>query len=85
MPDAEERAYAGWHAIGYRHPKAGCFCGIFPCEGEVRLLFEHGAALPDPDGVLTHGGAQTRYVPLRPGEAVPERALVRLLILAATR
>jgi hypothetical protein len=58
--------------------RAGYVCGIFPRAGEVRLLFEHGAALADPEGIFTGGGTQTRYLALRPGEALPgERSIVR--------
>jgi len=64
-PDLEERVYPGWRGLGYRHPEAGYVCGIFPRSDEVHLLFEHGAALPDPDGVLTGGGRQTRVIRLR--------------------
>jgi hypothetical protein len=70
-PDLSERLYPGWRGVGYRHPEAGYVCGIFPQpDGEVRLLFEHGAALPDPDGVLQGSGTQTRYVVV--GELDPE-------------
>lgn len=85
VPDAEERAYPGWRGIGYRHPVAGYFAGVFPREDHVRLLFEHGARLPDADGVLTGDGSRTRYVVVRPGEPVPEKAIGRLLLLAVAR
>jgi hypothetical protein len=81
IPDAEERAYPGWHAIGYRDPDAGYVAGIFPAAGSVALLFEHGHALPDPDGLLEAGGSRTqvRTITLRPGEAIPEAGVRRLL------
>ena len=87
VPDVEVRAYPGWRGIGLRDAQAGYFCGVFPRHengeagrGEcVRVLFEHGAALPDPEGVLTDGGSQTRWATLRPGAPVPEGALLRLV------
>ena len=79
VPSAEERAYPGWRGIGYVDPQAGYFCGLFPQTDHVRLGFEHGAALPDPERLLTAGGRQVRYVVLRPGEPIPERPLARLL------
>ena len=48
VPEASEKAYPGWHGIGYRHPVAGYLGGIFPQHGHVRLLFEFGVLLPDP-------------------------------------
>ena len=79
VPDAVERAYPGWKGIGYRDAQSGYFCGIFPQPGSVRLLFEHGAALPDPDGLLEGSGTQTRHVELRPGETIPRAAMGRLI------
>ncbi|AIF82094.1 protein of unknown function (DU1801) [Candidatus Nitrososphaera evergladensis SR1] len=39
---ASEAGYPGWHAIGYRHPAVGYFCGIFPAKDRVKLYFEYG-------------------------------------------
>jgi hypothetical protein len=66
-PDFTERIYRGWDGIGFRHPDAGYVCAIYPRpdEGEVRLLFEHGAGLPDPDGVLQGDGRRTRFLVAR--------------------
>ena len=64
-PDLAERVYPGWDGIGYRHPDAGYVCGIFPRDDGVRLLFEHGARLDDPDGLLEGQGSQTRHTVVR--------------------
>jgi hypothetical protein len=62
-PDLSERLYPGWRGVGYRHPEAGYVCGLFPQpDGELRLLFEHGATIADPEGVLEGPGTQTRYI-----------------------
>ena len=85
VPDAHERAYPGWRAIGYRHPRAGYFAGIFPEEGAVRLAFEWGALLSDPDGLLQRGpsgGKRVRYAVLPPGDDIPEGPLALLLLEA---
>jgi hypothetical protein len=79
VPEAEERAYTGWHAIGYRTREAGYFAGIFPRDEHCDLLFEHGTGLADPDGVLEGDGTQTRYIRIwDPGE-IPLEAARRLL------
>jgi len=62
MPEARELAYPGWHAIGYRHPKAGYVCGIFPMGNLVRLVFEWGVLLRDETGLLRPGGRQVKFV-----------------------
>jgi hypothetical protein len=64
-PDLSERVYRGWDGIGFRHPEAGYICAIYPRESEVRLLFEHGTLLDDPEGLLEGEGTQTRYVTVR--------------------
>jgi hypothetical protein len=66
-PDLVERVYPGWDGIGFRHPDGGYVCAIYPRENEqaVRLLFEHGARLEDPDGLLEGDGTQTRFIRIR--------------------
>jgi hypothetical protein len=71
-PELRERVYRGWRGVGYRHPDAGYVCAIFPSGDAVDLLFEHGASMADPDGVLEGGGTQTRL--LRIAAPSPERA-----------
>ena len=66
-PDLTERIYPGWQGIGFRHPEAGFVAAIYPRSEYVVLLLEHGAALPDPDGVLLGDGRRTRF--LRVAEA----------------
>lgn len=79
VPGATERAYPGWRGIGYRDAQSGYFCGIFPQPACVRLLFEHGAALPDPDGLFTDGRTQVRWVDLHPGRPVPRGGIERMI------
>ena len=79
VPDAGEKAYPVWRGIGYRHPECGYFCGIFPQENSVRLLFERGALLPDPDGLLEGTGKQTRYVDIRRQQYIRVRPIKRLI------
>lgn len=64
-PEVSERAYPGWRLIGYRLNRY--FCGIYPVAGGVRLLFEQGRGLHDPDGLLEGDGSQTRHVDVHPG------------------
>lgn len=79
VPGATERAYPGWRGIGYRDAQSGYFCGIFPQPECVRLLFEHGAALPDPDGLFTDGRTQVRWIDLQPGRPVPREGIEHLI------
>lgn len=79
VPTATEVAYPGWRGIGYRDPQSGYFCGVFPRRDHVRLLFEHGAALRDPDGLLEGDGRQVRYVTVRRVSDLRRPALRRLV------
>jgi len=84
LPNVNEKAYAGWHGIGYHDRHAGYLAGIFPQPDCVKLYFEHGNVLPDPHHVLTGTGTQVRHVSCWPDVPVPERA-IRELLAAAIR
>ena len=62
MPHCDERIYHGWNGLGYHDPDLGYICAIFPSESTIRVAFEHGHLLPDPQGLLTGGGKQVRYL-----------------------
>ena len=85
LPEAEERTYPGWRAVGYRHPQAGYIGGIFLNSNMVRLGFEFGAMLPDPQGRLKPGPSsskQVRYLEIREAAGLrPE--VIREYLLAA--
>jgi hypothetical protein len=81
VPGAEEWANPGWKSISYHDAQSGYFAGIFPRPPAVRLLFEHGATLPDPDGLLTRhtGSRQVGWIDLLPGEPIPREGIARLV------
>ena len=64
LSDYEERPYAGWHAIGFVHAEAGYFCGLFPTDEELSIVFEHGRELADPAGILEGDYKQIRTITL---------------------
>ncbi len=86
LPEAREAVIVGWRLIGYRVPAGtgSAYVGyIAPLADEVRLGFEWGVYLNNPDGVLAGDGTQVRYVPLAaPAEVRPE-VLIPLLRDAA--
>ncbi len=79
VPNAQEVAYGGWKALGYRHPEAGYIGGIFLFDDRVAMIFEQGHLLPDPEGILQGETKQTRHVTLWPKAEVPLDALADLL------
>ena len=81
-PEVSEVAYPSWHGIGYRHPESGYFCAIFPQMDYVKLGFEFGVLLPDPEGLLEGNGKQVRYVNIRQLADIRAEA-IQVLIQAA--
>lgn len=74
VPEAVERVYHGWKGIGFTHPAAGYLCAVFLEEDRVRVGFEHGNLLYDPDRLLEGSGKQVRYLPV--AEVTDERLAV---------
>lgn len=74
-PDLEASVRFGWRSVNFRHPRAGHLCAVFPLKDEVRLYFEHGRQLADPEGLLEGNGKQVRALRLRPGDAIPADAI----------
>ena len=83
LPGLTEKVLPGWHALGFRDAEAGHLCALFPFDDRVQLVFEHGARLPDPSGVLERRDLkQTRYFTGVPGRPRPDDALAGLLVAA---
>ncbi len=84
FPTATETAYPGWNGIGFKDPQAGYVFGLFPHEDHVRLFFERGGELDDPDGIFAPGDGlkQGRYVELRTLIDAKRPAIRRMIIRA---
>ena len=82
LPEAIESGHPTWHSIGYRHPKAGYLCGIFPHKDSVDLVFEFGILLSDPHKVLQGEGKQTRYIPITNIDEINVEAIKQLIVEA---
>jgi hypothetical protein len=72
----------GWHSINYRDPDAGFVCALFPMADHVQLVFERGAALPDPYRRLTGTGRQVRALEFTTGSDVDPAMVLEYLDLA---
>lgn len=83
VPNVREKAYGGWRGLGYHHPKNGYFCAIFPQTDHIRLYFEHGVDLHDPDHLLEGDGKQVRYAVIRRLGDLEHDALHALIVAAA--
>ena len=82
VPDAIEKTYPVWRGIGYRHPQAGYVCGIFPQKDCVKVGFEHGVLLDDPQEILSGEGKQVRYLIVTDKQKIPMDEL-RMFLLQA--
>jgi len=88
-PDAVERVRAGWRLIGYDLPagrRTVFFAFVAPEPVHVHLGFEHGVFMADPDRMLEGAHLRlkkVRFATFRPGDAIPEAALVELTQQAA--
>jgi hypothetical protein len=81
-PQLAEAVRTGWRSINYRDPQAGFVCALFPQHDGVQLVFEHGARLPDPHGMLTGTGRQVRVLPFRTEDDVDADVVLEYLDLA---
>lgn len=78
-PDLEQRVYPGWQGVGFHDAEAGYLCALFPRTNGLFLSFEHGAALPDPDGLLTGDGEQVRALHVTGTDAASKAHILQLL------
>ena len=76
VPRAGEKSVA--YGLG---PKkmSEAYCYVMPQKGYVNLGFYHGAALPDPKGLLEGTGAKLRHVKVRSLEAAKNSAIMELV------
>jgi hypothetical protein len=88
-PDAIERVRPGWRLIGYDLPvgrRTVFFAFVAPEPKHVHLGFEHGVFMADPDRMLEGAHLRlkkVRFVTYRPGDTIPEEALVGFTLEAA--
>lgn len=76
-PELDPVVRRGWGSVNFRHPKAGFLCAVFPMPDRVSLAFEHGRLLSSP--LLEGDTKQVRWIPLRPGSALPVDDIAVLL------
>ena len=81
-PQLVERVRPGWHSLNYADPAAGFVCAVFPFAERVQLVFERGAQLPDPDGLLGGRGRTVRTLEFTSAGAVDPTVVVAFLDLA---
>jgi hypothetical protein len=89
VPEAIERVRNGWRLIGYDLPvgrKTVYFAFVIPEAAHVHIGFEHGVLMRDPERMLEGAHLKlrkVRFVTFKPGDTIPEAALVELTQQAA--
>lgn len=89
VPNAVEQVRPGWQLIGYDLPvgrRTVYFAYVAPEPIHVHLGFEHGVLMADPNRLLegAHLGLRkVRFLTFKPGQPIPEPALVELTREAA--
>jgi hypothetical protein len=81
-PQLTERVRPGWHSLNYADPAAGFVCAVFPFAERVQLVFERGAMLPDPDGLLGGSGRTVRTLEFTAAADVDPAVVLGFLDLA---
>lgn len=82
FPEMTAKVMLGWRSVNFRHPRAGFVIAVFPFEDHVSIIFQNGRMLSSP---LLVGGAeikQVRWIPLKPGDAIPWDEIGILLVEA---
>ena len=88
-PDAIERVRSGWRLIGYDLPvgrRSIYFAWVAPEPIHVHLGWQHGIFMADPERMLEGAHLRlkkVRFTTFRPGDTIPEAALVELTREAA--
>jgi hypothetical protein len=86
LPTAHEIVYEyrSWFVISYS-PTTHGFEGVLAIRGDaaaVKLYFNRGKSLPDPDKLLQGSGTQARFIVVESAAALNRPAVARLLDLA---
>jgi hypothetical protein len=87
FPTATELVYDNYNffviGFGPSERPSDCFISIAAASNGVGLCFIHGATLPDPTGILSGSGKQTRFVRLPSADVLEQPELQGLLNVAA--
>ena len=87
FPTANELAYDNYNffviGFGPSERPSDCFISIAAAANGVGLCFIYGATLPDPAGILSGSGKQTRFVRLLSVDLLEQPEVQALLKVAA--
>jgi hypothetical protein len=81
-PGLRERVARGWGALTLHHPVAGYVAGLFTSPDRPRIVWEHGAEMFDPEGLLEGEGRQVRALAIGARDAEAAQAIEAFLAQA---
>ena len=79
-PDFSPKVSFGWQTVNFIHPKAKFVNALYLSKsGKVLLVFQDGRLLDSP--LLTDDGKvkKVRWIPFRPGDAIPRDEIAILI------
>lgn len=81
LKDIIEQPDAPAHIIGYNYGTGykTLICTIIPSKKGIKLGFNHGSLLPDPDHLLEGSGKVHKYVVINSTDDIKNPALLKLL------
>lgn len=81
LPEIKERVDLSAKMIAYCYGQkyAELICVIIPSKKGLKLGFNRGASLPDPNGILKGTGKISRYIELKKTEDIHDPAVKELL------
>lgn len=81
LPDIIEQVDIPARMVAYCYGQkyTDLICTIIPSKKGLKLGFNRGTEIPDPEGLLEGSGKFSRYVVIRPGKQMNTRAIKKLL------
>src|SRR5262245_60874466 len=81
LPNTKEKVRTGWGVLGFDAPKYFAF--LAPYRGKVRLGFQRGPWLEDPERLLEGDGSYVRWVVFSSPKDVRRKGISSLILQAA--
>ena len=71
-PEMTARVQLGWNTVNFKHPAAGFVVAVYPASEHVAVIYQQGRLLSSPLLVDDGKVKQVRWIPIRPGDEIPE-------------
>ena len=71
-PEMTARVQLGWNTVNFKHPVAGFVVAVYPSREHVAVIYQQGRLLSSPLLVDDGKVKQVRWIPIKPGDEIPE-------------